>query len=110
MLTRIITVLTASVSLAGCNTGSNANSANQPHTVNRPVVNNEPDANRRFSGTPDGQAGSATATEAIGINRVNAEAATGPGVGRSGPENTVDGAAARSSSPHSPPNQGTTKP
>jgi hypothetical protein len=110
MLTRIITVLTASVSLAGCNTGSNANPRNQPHTVNRPVVNNEPNANQRFSGTPDGQAGSAATTEAIGLNRVNAEAGTTAGVGSSGPGNTVEGASARGGSLDSAPARGTKKP
>jgi hypothetical protein len=111
MLTRLITVLTASVSLAGCNTGSNANPANQPHMVNRPIVNNEPNANQRFSGTPDGQAGSATTTEAIGVNRANAEpGTTATGVGSSGPGNTVEGTSARSGSLDSTPARGATKP
>ena len=62
MLKHIIAVLTASVSFAGCGTGT---PTGQPHTVNRPVAG-ESKVDEGRNGAPDGQAGSAATRQPAG--------------------------------------------
>ncbi len=100
MLKNILAVITASVSLAGCNSApSEPPATGQSHTVRRPVGESGPTELAGPGSALGSQPGSAATTEtATGIGT--------PGPGSGGPES----AAARSSSIDASPARGTTGP
>ncbi len=101
MLKNILAVITASVSLAGCNAGTTEPIS---HTVKRPVLDRGPD------GGPSGdQAGPQPAT--VPTNAAQAGTTdTATGTGEPGPGSNEAGTAARSSSLDASPARGTTGP